>query len=357
MNIKSKYPSQCIVNLIHSSLWLMISICIIPACSRHSLVGSTMTDYTIEHLSPYLLSTDDVRMACELGVSMGPYLLSFERVMSPPDKAAIATLVTSALCAEIRVWTHELAAIRAFKRKQINENKDAMIAQKRAHADAARRYQHAYLRMERLYGEKCVEDADENTQLAMVLGFIAGIQAVQHDRASQVAVGVPTDIPSKISRQSTCLKNKKWWGVPKALQAAVWLVLPTTAPKGSSTDIRKKAYAVLEKQMLIGHKAGVRLADSIYAYAAQAMGDTATVKKIITAHAASFNKKKSNKKWRLLDLTAHMQIQALSDKLWTEAKGHRTPHGELGTFWEDEEKTSSEDQAEDDDLLDDLDDE
>ena len=38
-------------------------------------------------------------------------------------------------------------------------------------------------------------------------------------------------------------------------------------------------------------------------------------------------------------------VQQLSDRLWTEATGHRTPANLFGTFWDDEED------AGDDDLL------
>ena len=336
-------------------LIVAVLLCSNWACSRHSLVGSTMTDYTVNHLAPYLLSSDDMRMACELGVSMGPYLLSFERVMKAPDEAGIPTLVTAALCAELRVWEQDLRATRAFKQQQVSEYKDALISQKRAHSDAARRYYQAYVRMQRHYGETCVEDASRHDELAMLLGFVAGIQAVQHDRAAQVAIGVPADIPRKVSRQSKCLDTKKWWGVPKALRAAVWLVVPNSAPfKADTEETKRRAYQVLTAQMEIGRKAGVRLVDSIFAYAAHAIGDQEQVKKIIQGHADSLKNKASHKKWQLLDLTSTLQLEALSDKLWTQAKGHRTPHGELGTFWEEEKVTDSEEG--DDDLLEDLED-
>ena len=56
-----------------------------------------MSDYTVKHLSPYVLGTKDLGMACEMGVSMY-FLLSFERVSDSPDMAAIPTYMTAALC-------------------------------------------------------------------------------------------------------------------------------------------------------------------------------------------------------------------------------------------------------------------
>ena len=46
-----------------------------PACSVHKLTGEVMSEYTNQHLRPYLLSRQDLDMACELGVSMGSFIL------------------------------------------------------------------------------------------------------------------------------------------------------------------------------------------------------------------------------------------------------------------------------------------
>ena len=37
----------------------------------------------------------------------------------------------------------------------------------------------------------------------------------------------------------------------------------------------------------------------------------------------------------MLDVVATQQVLAVSDRLWTEATGSRTPVGGLGTFWDD----------------------
>jgi hypothetical protein len=39
-----------------------------------------------------------------------------------------------------------------------------------------------------------------------------------------------------------------------------------------------------------------------------------------------------------MDIMATRQIMAVSDRLWTEATGARTPVGGLGTFWDDARK-------------------
>ena len=98
---------------------LMIIATTLSGCSIHAMTGDVMTEYTTEHLTPYLLGTDDLDMACELGVSMGQFLLSFERVTSRPDQAAVSTMTTAALCAELAVSREELRGLRALKAQNI----------------------------------------------------------------------------------------------------------------------------------------------------------------------------------------------------------------------------------------------
>lgn len=333
---------------------------LLGGCSINKMTGDTLSSYTAEHLAPYVLGTDDVGMACEMGVSMGPLLLSFERVTVPPDYAAVPTLVTAALCAEQQVWGEELRATRAFKAQQVAEYTDALTAQKRAHGVAASRYWRAYQRVERLFPESAYEGGacpqlDELDELTTVMGLISGVQAVQHDRASGVLVGVPTDTPRKVILRAKCFDeaaNKRWWGVPRALEAAIWMVVPGSGPKGSAAEVQAQAYQVLTSSAQLGREAGVRLADSIFAYAAQAMGDEAKVRSQIQSFAASRKDKEPSPRWRLLDETSALQLRALSDIRWTKDRGHRTPVGKFGEFWEEPKPEPAE--VEGDDLLDDL---
>jgi hypothetical protein len=40
----------------------------------------------------------------------------------------------------------------------------------------------------------------------------------------------------------------------------------------------------------------------------------------------------------MVDAMATQMILAISDRLWMENTGHRTPMGRLGTFWDDQKK-------------------
>ena len=337
-------------------LFLLCNLVISEGCSIHGMTGSVMSEYTVKHLSPYVLGTKDLGMACEMGASMGPFLLSFERVSDSPDMAAIPTYMTAALCAEQVAWEASLRAIRAEKAGDAAEYKDALVAQKRAHGVVALRYFYAYQRMQKLFGEGCdkIENDNKDEQLVMLMGLMGGLLAVQNDRASGVMVNVPVDVPRKVARQTKCLKNESWWGMPQALEAAVWIGVPNSAPKEISQDkLNEVVYQKMEESAAIGRKAGVRLVDSVYAYTALAIGDRKRVKKVISDFAQSRLAVPSSPQWRLLDETSAAQLQFISDQFWTEAKGHRSQL-ELGQFWEEENKESVE---EEDSLLDELDEE
>ncbi len=317
-------------------------------CSIYQMTGDVMSDYAVDHLTPYLMSTGDLRMACEGGVSMGGFLMSFGRVTDQPHQAAVSTLVAAALCAQEEAWENELRHIRALKLGQVAEAQDARIAEQRAHARAASRFWGAYQGLVAHYGEpsdKCPKLDNKIDETLWLFGLTAAVQAVQHDRASSGAVGVPMDAPRKAARGIRCLNNEQWWGVPMALQAAVWSIIPGAAPSGEDPWKR------LPEATSLGDSAGMRAARAMEAQAASSAGKPATLKTSITALAASVKAKKSPEAFLLLDQIAIKQAEALSDRLWTEAKGHRTPTGGLGTFWEEEKP------EEEDDLLEDLDEE
>ena len=65
---------------------------------------------------------------------------------------------------------------------------------------------------QRLFGEGCdkVQSSDEHILLLGMMGLLA----VQIP-ASGVVVNVPTDVPHKLARQTKCLDNQRWWGMPK----------------------------------------------------------------------------------------------------------------------------------------------
>ncbi len=309
--------------------------------------GDMMADYTVEHLNPFMIGFGDLGMACELAQSVGGQLLSFERITDAPNKAAVATMASAGACTEAQIWEHELRSLRAIKRRDGAEAKDARLAEKRGHAVAAWRYQKASTYLAAAYKAKpdaCPELDSREDELTWLLGNIAGVQAVQHDRAVGGMVGVSLDVPRRSARHIRCLNNERWWGVPAALEAAVWTGIPGAAPEGADP------WKQMADAAAIGRETGVRLSLAIWAQAAAAAGRTDEVRQVIRAFKAAGQAKAAPAQWKLLDMNAQAQILALSDRLWTEATGHRTPTGALGTFWDD----GAEADGGDDDLLDDL---
>ena len=313
----------------------------------YSTTGNILSSYAVEHLVPHLMTGDDLSLACETGVSLNTLLLSFNRVTDEPHRAAAASWVAAATCAEQQAVEAELRQLRQLKANQVAAAQDARIVEKKAHALAAARYEKAYQHMVAVFGEPsevCPALDNDTDELLWLLTMVGMINAVQHDRASGGLRGIEMDTPRKVARSIKCLNNSKWWGVPDAVAAGVWLVIPGSVPENV------EPWTVLEEAATLGDKTGVRVARAIQAQVASALGETDRIKKSIQAYAKSSTETPAPDEWKMLDALAKSQAQALSDRLWTEATGHRTPIGQFGQFSEPAEET------EEDDVLDDLDD-
>lgn len=327
---------------------LLLSLAAISGCSLTQMTGNMMTEYTVEHMTPYMMGSEDLEMACETGVSMGQVLMSFSRVVSTPHIAAVGVYATAGSCSDEAAWREELRQLRALRAGNAAEAMDARITEKRAHLTSARRYYAAYQHLVkglREPGKRCPEFLNLHEETTWMLGLVSGLQAALHDRAASGAVGIPLDLPSKIARGTQCLNNEKWWGVPAALRAAVWTSVPGTLPEGEDP------WKTLAQSRAMGEKAGVRLASAIAAQATASAGKREELEVIVKAFGASKKATPAAAEWRLIDAIATRQIEAISDRLWTEDKGHRTPFGGLGTFPQKAEV------EEDDGLLDGMDEE
>ncbi|MDF1565612.1 MAG: hypothetical protein P1V51_21420 [Deltaproteobacteria bacterium] len=290
--------------------------------------GKVMSGYTVEHMVPALMSDDDVGMACETGVSMGGFLMSFERVTDVPEQAGSVTMLSAAMCAEAEAWEAELRGLRALHEGRATAAQDARIAEKRAHSLAARRFLRAFELSEAAFGEVggACPKLDEGEGAFYLLGLSAGLLALIHDRAAEGEAGVPMDIPAKVIRAADCIEDAKWWGAPGALKAALWTSVPGSAPEGTDP------WAALDTAAATGEIAGVRLARAFQVQAAGATGRDDLLRTKVTAHAASLVEQPSNPEWKLLDRYATHLILHESDRIWTKNSGHRTPLGALGEF-------------------------
>ena len=305
---------------------------LLTGCSTiYTTTGWFAYDYSEEYAMPYMLKSDDAQLGCAMGEALTPGLLSFSQVTWAPDRLATMMYMQAGSCVDARANAEGLAYIRAYKAQNIGEAKDARIRQKRLHAIAASRQYKAYKHLVAEFGEpgeECPSLSDDD-ELFWMLGLVSGLQAVMSDVRAQGEVGVPKDIAMKAVRGSRCLDSKKWWGVPMAMQAAVWTMLPDRAPRGVDP------WYALSKASDVAARSGVRLAQAIEVTIADGSGNQDRLRDAIRRHAKSVKTQKPKHQYRMLDLIAQQQVLAISDRLWTEATGSRTPIGGLGSFWDD----------------------
>ncbi|MBA3979450.1 MAG: hypothetical protein C0462_02510 [Alcanivorax sp.] len=311
----------------------------------YKTTGDVLINYGRAEMVPYLLMDNDVAMGCATGEALTPLLLSFESVGSNPDRLAPLVFTVAATCTEALALEEELRYSRALKEGRVSEAQDARELQKRYLRVTAQRYHKAYQRTTAQYGEadngQCPRLRTDFDELVWLVGQIAGVQAVLNDGASDASLGIPRDIAAKVERGAACVDNEKWWGVPNGTRAALWSILPMFAPEGADP------WREMDRSVRIGFEQGVRLPSALFAIAAHSVGDEQRVRRAIREF--SKNDSHIDQNYAMLDALAEFLITGISDRLWTEATGKRTPFGGLGTFWDDQR--SSQPAFDIDDLL------
>lgn len=331
-----------------------IGIVVLSGCSSaiYKVTGDTMTSLGEDVIVPYLLTTNDAKLACSSGEALTPLMLSFATVATPPDQLEVLMGLVGGACASQRAIQKELEYMRYAGEKRVPQAKDSRIQAKRWHAVAANRYYQSYQALVRALGEpgdECPLFDNDFEQLAWMLGSVSGLQAALADVQANMAVGVPFNVAPKAERGMACLddpkNNQKWWGLPKAIRSALWTVVPGVTPKGLDP------WQELEKARQLGMEEGVRLASALDALVAYNDNNYARIREIIREHANSVASTASNREFRMLDVMAGDLLLELSDRLWTEATGTRTPIGGYGTFWDDKKEEIQLDQNLLDELL------
>lgn len=299
----------------------------------YKTTGDTMAGYSADHAVPFIMSLDDTDMGCASGEAMTPLLMSFSRVTNPAHNVGVLMYASAASCAEQKAWEEELRYLRALKAGNASEAEDAREAQKRYFALAAQRQYKAYRHMESYFevniGEECGDVDDREDQLVWLVGNLAGLQSLNSQMSSLSDQGIPLNLASKVGRAAECLDDADWWGVPSAMRAVVWTMVPGTMPKGQD------AWARLSLASKQGENVGVRLAHVFEALAAANANNTELLKSVIRSHAESLKSMPVRKDAAMLDRIATLNIRAISDRMWTEHTGHRTPAGKLGKFPDD----------------------
>ena len=343
MTVDQRTPSQSQTPFSGIRKWLSAALVgsFLTGCSAldnmmYKTTGDVMQGFSRDHTVPYLLESKDLTMGCAMSEATAPLLMSFGRVTTEPDQLAVMLYLSAGGCAEERAREHELNSLAAMRDLNANQAQDATIQQKRALSLAAERYFQAWKRHNAFYGKpvagECPALDDDLGEFIYFAGLLAGIQALNAEIQSTSSIGVPKNIGSIVARATQCLDNEKWWGAPMALRATVWAMIPGALPEGEDPFVR---LAIADDQ---GESAGVRISHVFHAIAAQNKSDDERLRSIIRSHAESLKETPSNDQWQMVDALATQMIVAISDRLWMENTGHRTPMGGLGTFWDDKKK-------------------
>lgn len=310
----------------------------LSGCSQHIMrdtVASGMVDFNYDYATPWFMGSSDTDVMCAMGEGMGGMIYP----MGPNVDPLVPMLALSAgQCADEKSKEEELRYIRAMRRNDIEEAQDARTLQKRWLSLAAQRQYFGYQAMVRYFGEpggECPQFEDKNYEMSYLFGLLVGLQGFQSDFATGGQAGVPTDTVSKVINGIKCLDSDEYWGLPLAVSSMTDIML---AAAGDDQETLAKGYATLDKAAKVGEKNGVRMVQALQAqlYAMQSKPEKA--KQVIREHAESIKRTAPNPDFKLMDLMATRTIRYISDKLWTQATGQRTPYGKLGTFWDDKPK-------------------
>ena len=331
------------------ALALLATLAITPAgCTGVflSATGDVMSSYAREHQIPYLMKSSDVGASATVGTAFAGFMAAFGGVTDTPDRAALLSYMSAGMGAELEIWETELRYLRALRRADVPDAQDAEVLLERQHTTAALRYALAYEHFVAHFQPPATgcPEIDPEDELFYVLGLASGLLAVFHDRGAHGMAGVSLAIPPLLARAAGCVDSAKWWGLPAALQASVWLTVPGSAPEGTDP------LAVLRDAVTVGDQAHVRMARAMQILAFEGLGDDERIAAAIPAHAAEIAAHPAEPRYRMLDVYAAEMTRHASDRIWTRETGHRAPTDDFGRL----PAPPTTDEA-DDDLLDGLD--
>lgn len=301
--------------------------------------GVVLAHYAQDELIPYSLESTDARLAaCGTGPGLQQLVGSFGRLIKRPHREVMSAELLSALCSEAKANEAHLLYLRSLHAGNADRAQDANIVDQRLSKVTAERRFAAYHDLIAAYGplgEDCPSFEYPIDAAQYMIGLLTSVQALLSDTRAGGAVGVPKDVARKAAVSSRCLDNEKWWGVPLALRATVWTSVPGSTPEG------KDPWKAMQKAVSLGRQSGMPLAATFYAIAAANQGDTKKEKKAIKAFVSIASENKVPKKYALLAAVGELQVLELSDELWTQKTGRRTPYQGLGSFPGEKQKQES----------------
>lgn len=313
----------------------LAAVAALAGCSANPIyttTGVVLSNYSEGEATPYVLQMSDPKMACALGEGIDPLLYSFSRVTEAPDSTGSLLMLLAGNCAEYRAWEAELAYLRADYQGNIAAAKDAREEAKRLNALTAKRRYLAFQRAMAAYEFdpaaeplECPFLFNEQDELTFLLGLLTGMQAIVNDANSGAIAGVPRSIAPQAERAATCLDNEKWGGMPNAIRALVWLLLPDTRP-----ELSPDPWQVLEHSRKLGVEKGMRVPHALQAVAAETFGRPDKLEEAISSFVRSNATVDVWDDYRLVDQVAAGVVRFSSDKYWTAHYGYRTPQTFFG---------------------------
>ncbi|MDX1459280.1 MAG: hypothetical protein R3276_16935 [Marinobacter sp.] len=331
---------NAILRGIHAKLLAVASLVLLAGCSAnpiYSTTGIVLTNYAEGEATPYVLQMNDPKMACSLGESLDPLVYSFSRVTSAPDTTGALLMLLAGNCTELQAWEEELRYLRADFQGNVAEAKDARESMKRLNAEVAKRRYLAFQRAMRAYdydpsqeNVECPFLFEDQDELTFMVGLLTGMQGIVNDANSGAMAGVPRNIAPQAERAAQCLDNEKWAGLPNAIRALVWLLLPDTQPA-----LAPDPWRVFEDSARIGVEKGMRISMALEAIAAETFGRPDVLEDVLARYAESEDRFEVREDYRLIDTIAGDVMMFVSDKYWTTNYGYRTPQRFFGQLSEE----------------------
>lgn len=332
---------------VRSKLVLLAAVVLLAGCSANPIyktTGAVLAGYSEGEATPYVMQMSDPEMACALGEGIDPLLYSFSRINDAPDTTGSLLMLLAGNCIESQSWEAELAYLRADYEGNVPAAKDAREQSKRLYALTAERRLVAFRRAMAAYDFdpskeplECPFLFDEQDEMTFLLGLLTGMQAVVNDANSGARAGIPRNIAPQAERAATCVDNAKLGGLPNAIRALVWLLLPDTRPELSPTP-----WVVLKNSSDVGVQVGIRASMAVEAVAAETFGRPDVLADVVRRFADAENTIDVWDEYRLVDTLAGQVIRFSSDKHWTAEYGYRTPQTYFGKMSPERDKENVE---------------
>ncbi len=319
-----------------------ISVSMLLGGCTHNMVrnmaGSGMVGFGNDYITPWFMASDDTDVMCSMGEGMAAMTYPFGPNVDP--MIPMLTLA-SGMCADERSKEEELRYIRAMRKNDTENAQDARTMQKRWAELSSKRQYFGYQAVIRHYGDpsnECPKLSDRNDQMSYLFGLLGGLQAFQTDLANGGTVGVSLDVMPKVLKGLKCVNSEDFWGIPDAVEASVSIMKANAGGDKAGVEAGIKQ---LKAASALGKSKGVRMVQLMEATIYATMGDAEKTKAVIREHVADKKKTAPNADLKLLDEMTTRGIRLISDKMWTEATGQRTPYNALGTFWDDKAAPSN----------------